>query len=1007
MNNLKIKTKLILLFILIKVIPLLIVSFIAIEGARELNNYFENSTKSTFEKSKNIIKKTATISISDSIKALDNKSQSAFERLSYEIANSVASFLYERDKDLVFLSTIDLNDKILKNFYKLKTSSISIHEKYIYNDDKKSWESSISNKKFNIKEKANLKDNQKNFNKNQKENIKYKEIPIYKEIQVIDLKGNEIYKISSIKDKKINISKKEETYCKAENYFEELKKLKKGDIFVSDVIGAYVRSNIIGTFTKEKAKKMGVEFAPQKHGYAGKENPVGKIFEGIVRFATPIYKDGKKTGYVAFALDHRHIMEFTDSCDPLTQNARQNIADASSGNYAFMWDYEGKNISHARDYFIVGYDKNTGKRVPGWLSADIAKKFKNSGKKDINEFLDNYPKFEQQSLKKKPNLSQLKQLGEVGLDCRYLNFAPQCEGWMQLTKDGGYGSFVIFWSNVWKLTTAATIPYYTGKYANSKRGFGFVTIGANIDEFHLAANQTKKNLNKILDVQVQDMKKELDENKFSVMEYIHNLIHELIFVTLIMVIIIIAIAVWMSNLVTGKISNLLKGTKEYAKHNFNYKIKITSKDEIGELEHSFNNMADEIKELISKEKNSNILLNIKAKEATMASEAKSNFLASMSHEIRTPLNAILGFIDILKENEIDEDKIEYLRIVNTSGHNLLSIINDILDFSKAESNMLLIEYKKVNPYKEFVDILKQFDANARVKNIELKTYISSDLSKCIQLDILRVNQVISNLLSNAIKFTPENGEIIFNVNYDKTAHSIKISVEDNGIGISKDKQKTIFNPFEQADNSTTRKYGGTGLGLTISKKLVTLMGGELKLDGTKENGSRFYFDIPLKACDSCDVPNFKMTNFKVAKTKITFNKVSNSSNKDILILIVEDNKTNQIFMKVLMKKLSLKFKIASNGLEAVEMYKKEKFDLILMDENMPVMSGSEATKEIRKIEEKMSIFTPIIALTANALGGDKQRFIEVGMDDYLSKPLKKSNLVDMISKYLKIDISNK
>ena len=520
MKNLKIKSKLILLFIIIKVIPLLILSYIAIEGAKNLNNYFELTTKDTFETSKNIIATTAKTAISDSIKALDKKSQSTLERLSYEIANNVASFLYERDNDLRFLASIPLNDQVLKIFHKSKTAAVSVHPEYRYNDDSKQWESTVTKQNVKPVQKANLSDNQKEFNKNAPSILKYQQIPLYKEIQVIDLTGNEIYKVSTIKNKKINVSQKDQTYCKAENYFEDLKKLKKGEIYVSDVIGAYVKSGLIGTFTKEKAKKMNLEFKPQKHGYAGKENPVGKRFEGIIRFAMPIYKNGIKTGYVAFALDHRHIMEFSDSCDPLTQNTKQDIADASSGNYAFMWDYEGRSISHARDYFIMGFDETSGERVPGWLSLDVAEKFKQSGKDDLNKFLESYPKFEQQSLKKKPNLAQLKEFGEVGLDCRYLNFAPQCEGWMQLTKEGGYGSFIIFWSGVWKLTTAATIPYYTGQYSKTKRGFGFVTIGANVDEFHLAANETKENVDKILQIQVQNMKDELNENKFNVIELI-------------------------------------------------------------------------------------------------------------------------------------------------------------------------------------------------------------------------------------------------------------------------------------------------------------------------------------------------------------------------------------------------------------------------------------------------------------------------------------------------------
>jgi len=999
-HKLKIKSKLILLFILIKVIPLLILSYIAIEGANNLNNYFEKTTKNTFEESKNIITKTATTAISDSIEALDKKSQTSIERISYEIANNIAAFLYERDKDLLFLSSIELNTKVLNNFYKIKTSPITVPEKYKYNDNKQKWETVKQTIAKTNSYQSELKDNDNNFNLNNKKDIKYKDLPIYKEIQVIDLNGNEIYKVSSIKKKKINIKNKSQTYCKAESYFKEIQKLKKNEIYVSDVIGAYVKTNVIGSFTKEKAKKMGIEFDPEKHAYAGKENPVGKRFEAIIRFATPIFKNNKKIGYLSFALDHKHIMEFTDTFDPLIQNTRKDISDASSGNYAFMWDYEGKNISHPRDYFIMGYNPDSGKLVPGWISADMNEDFKKSKYKDLNTYLENYPKFNEQSLKRKPNISQLKSLGEVGLDCRYLNFAPQCKGWMKITKDGGYGSFIIFWSNVWKLTTAAAIPYYTGKYSNSKRGFGFVSIGANVDEFHLAANQTKKNVNKILETQIKTMKKELDDNNFSIIDYIHQLIRELSIITAMMVLIIIAIAIWMSNLVTSKISNLLKGTKEYSKHNFNHKIDITSRDEIGELEHSFNNMADEINELIKKQNNSNILLDIKANEANQASKAKSNFLASMSHEIRTPLNAILGFIEILLEKEKDKQNKEYLNIINDSGHNLVNIINDILDFSKIESNKLTLEYVKIDPYNKFANIAKQFNANANIKNITLETHISSSLSKCIQIDILRVTQVINNLLSNALKFTNKNGTIIFSVDCNKKADEIFISVEDDGIGVTKDKQAMIFDAFAQADNSTTRKYGGTGLGLSISSRLVKLMGGDLKLDPIQENGARFYFNIPLKECNSCIIPDNKFS-FTLHEPNLT--PLYNSHKNNNYILIVEDNKANQLYVKVIMKKLSLKFKIANNGYEAVEMYKKENFEIILMDENMPVMSGTEATKKIREIEKQNNKkYTPIIAVTANALEGDKDRFLSIGMDDYLSKPLKQSSLVKMLSKYIQI-----
>ncbi|MGB5866703.1 MAG: ATP-binding protein [Arcobacteraceae bacterium] len=999
MKNLKIKSKLILLFILIKVIPLILLSYIAIEGAKNLNTYFEQTTKNTFDKSKEIISTTATTAISDSIQALDKKSQLTLERLSYEIAHDVASFLYERDSDLLLLSTLNLNENVLRNFQKIKTSPVTEHEKYVYNETAKKWELLNAKNTKIISNKANLKDNEKEFNSNIPITIKHKKIPLYKEIQVIDLDGKEIYKVSSLSNKKINIKNQQDTYCKAENYFKELQNLKKGEIYVSNVIGEYVKTGLIGTFTKEKAKKMNIEFKPEENAYAGKENPVGKRFEGIVRFATPIFKNNKKIGYVAFALDHRHLMEFTDSFDPLPQNTKQDIADASSGNYAFMWDYKGRNISHARDYFIVGYDKETGKQVPGWLSVDVAEKFKQSNIKDLDQFLQNYPIFEEQSLKKKPNIAQLKNQGEVGLDCRYLNFAPQCEGWMQLTQDGGYGSFVIFWSGVWKLTTAAAIPYYSGQYGNSKRGFGFVTIGANVEEFHLAANKTKQSVNEILIKQVDNMKQELDENKSSVLQYISELTKELITVTFLMIIIVIAIAVWMSNIVTNKISNLLKGTKEYLKHNFNYRIDVTSKDEIGDLENSFNDMAGEIKDLIDTQNKTNALLDIKVQESNSALKAKSNFLASMSHEIRTPLNAILGFIGILKEQEKEALKLKYFNIVETSGNNLLTIINDILDFSKIESDKIELDYVTVNPYNEFVNIINQFTENENKKKLTFNINISKKLFSEFEMDISKITQVLNNLLSNAIKFSDEKGTVQLDIDYNENEQKLLVSIENDGIEIAPEKQELIFEPFTQENNSTTRLHGGTGLGLTISRKLVEHMNGKLSLDKNKKNGARFYFDIIIKQDKNHIYQDDNTVATKIVKNKPEI-KLNEITNKEIKIMIAEDNPTNQIFMEALIETMSLKCKIVNNGLEAVELYQREKFDIILMDENMPLMSGSEATMKIRELEQTNNQHIPIVALTANALVGDKEKFLNIGMDDYLSKPLEKQELERVISQYM-------
>jgi len=383
-------------------------------------------------------------------------------------------------------------------------------------------------------------------------------------------------------------------------------------------------------------------------------------------------------------------------------------------------------------------------------------------------------------------------------------------------------------------------------------------------------------------------------------------------------------------------------------------------------------------------------LNDAKEKAELASVAKTEFLANMSHEIRTPLNAILGFIDIVKENEDNADNIEYLSIVQTSGEHLLNVINDILDFSKIDTNNLKLDLTKVNPYESLKYLSDLFYAKAKEKNIRLETIIDNQLSKCIKIDLHRVTQVITNLLSNAIKFTPNGGKVIYKIDYISSSDSIFISIKDNGIGVEKNKQKSIFEAFTQADNSTTRNYGGTGLGLPISYKLISLMGGELKIKSEIDKGSEFYFTLHLAKCNSCIVPKSIQLQFTEAKNVQTF--------ENLKMLLVEDNIANQQFMKVVLNKLKINFDIVNDGLEAIEYFKLNSYDVIVMDENMPNLNGLEATKEIRKIEKKSKLKpTPIVALTANAIIGDKQRFTDAGMDYYLTKPLDRKELINTLN----------
>lgn len=374
----------------------------------------------------------------------------------------------------------------------------------------------------------------------------------------------------------------------------------------------------------------------------------------------------------------------------------------------------------------------------------------------------------------------------------------------------------------------------------------------------------------------------------------------------------------------------------------------------------------------------------RTKELEHAVSVKSNFLANMSHEIRTPLNGIMGFVDILYKNESDEKKRSKLQIVKESSNSLLTIINDILDFSKIESKKLLIERVPIDIRAIFGHVVELFFDKAKEKGINITLNINDDLPEITLGDETRVKQVFSNILSNAIKFANDSSTIVVNVNY--LAHESKLYCEvvDSGIGIEASKLDSIFNSFEQADSSISRSYGGTGLGLSISKTLVELMGGTIGVESELGVGSKFYFTLDMHKVEDDLEEDSKYI----------------EQDKELIgeVLMVEDNKTNQMLLKLLLEELELEADIANDGLEAVEAVKEKKYDVILMDENMPNMSGLEATKIIRELE--FGVEVPIVAVTANALKGDKYTFTENGMNDYLSKPIDSNELKTVLQKYL-------
>ncbi|WP_415397171.1 ATP-binding protein [Sulfurimonas sp. CS5] len=369
-----------------------------------------------------------------------------------------------------------------------------------------------------------------------------------------------------------------------------------------------------------------------------------------------------------------------------------------------------------------------------------------------------------------------------------------------------------------------------------------------------------------------------------------------------------------------------------------------------------------------------------------AQKVKEEFFSNMSHELRTPLNAILGFSNILNKQISDKKHREYLGHIDTSSKQLLNLINDILDLSKIKTGEFTIEPHEFNAYDELQGYSKQFECLLSEKEISFQTYISNNLKGIFVGDWFRISQIILNLLSNAIKFTPEGGTITLDIEY--IDENFSIVVKDTGIGMPMDVQDKIFKPFVQADGSTTRKYGGTGLGLSITQKLIELMNGELTLDSKEGKGSIFTVRIPLKKTSSNTIEILKADADEVCRRNLRGK-----------VLVAEDNKTNQILIELLLEEIGVECDIVGDGEKALQMYDPDIHKLILMDENMPNMNGITSMHIIK--ETHGTRCGPIIALTANVMEGDRERFLKEGMDEYLSKPINETQLYDMLKKFLK------
>ncbi|MDR1740949.1 MAG: response regulator [Synergistaceae bacterium] len=692
MPRFNLKAKLIGIFLLAKVIPLILLSAIAWNQIVALGQSLRE------------------LAVEDFTVALNAEAIKEIERMTTDMAKEVATLLYARDGDILFLASAPPSEELYRRFIDNKSRRLLKRGKWVLAKDGMSWVKASEPAKHVTDGISTNPENDDtvdgaSFHYRAPDSFEYENVPMYDEITFVDTSGMEKIKVIARSPRKVHypmnaalmdVSKNENTYVGGEFYFEELKKLRPGEIYVSDVIGAYTSSHFIGMYTPKhmiaaliraevsrlKGEPLGamltalvsdiknihvnvgsqppggdyqsvnratkdavktrlmdmkprvtpvmsdrldalieqieaVEFDPENEAYAGMENPNGRRFEGIVRWASPVADDaGNVTGYVTFAMNHDHTMEITDHVTPMAGRYTE-LPNAYDGNYAFIWDYQCRSICHPRHHSIVGVNPKTGLPEIPWLEESIYESLlERVGGESVSDLEQAWPEllnerptfdlikgvetFKDQSRKKRP-AGALTAAGLVGLDGRYLNTAPQCTGWMDLTRDGGSGSFYILWSGLYKLTTAAAIPYYTGQYAPSeangwsRRGFAMVTIGAGLEDFRLQASETE---NKLITL---------------VSSMLEGTLSQLVVVTVLLVVAVMLIAFWMADYLTLNIRKIIDGISRFraGERQFRFRSGVSDLsgdsdpgasggqeghrgDEFGALADAFDEMADSV-----------------------------------------------------------------------------------------------------------------------------------------------------------------------------------------------------------------------------------------------------------------------------------------------------------------------------------------------------------------------------------------------------------------------------
>jgi len=455
----------------------------------------------------------------------------------------------------------------------------------------------------------------------------------------------------------------------------------------------------------------------------------------------------------------------------------------------------------------------------------------------------------------------------------------------------------------------------------------------------------------------------------------------------------LVVGFWIAHRIATPIKSLTRSAQNISRGDLETEVRIESGDEIGVLGNNFNEMRRRIKQQIEDLKQAQLA-------ALAAAQAKGEFLANMSHEIRTPMNGVLGMLELLLYTDLNDEQREYAETSLSCANSLLSLLNDILDFSKIEAGKLSIESVEVRIRPLVGEIAGLVSRMAREKNLEFSFRIDDEVPDLFMGDPTRIRQIAMNLIGNAIKFTHTGGvDLQLSASpISEGAVEVRIEVRDTGIGMDEETQKKIFEAFSQADTSMTRKYGGTGLGLSITRSLVALMEGTIEVESAPGKGSLFRIGLPVRIPPRLSVrPENPQSSFLEGGFGLAPPPDGRNAWR---VLLAEDNPVNSNLIKNYLGRSPVDLILVKDGDEVLESFRTDVVDLILMDCQMPRMSGYEATRRIRIEEKKTGGHVPIIALTASAMVGDREKCLEAGMDDYLAKPLKKSSLIETIAKWV-------